>query len=284
MRSALIIPTCNAGDLWEKVLIAIDEQRRQPNRKILLDSDSQDKTVALAKQHGFEVHAVSQETFNPGLTRQLGATLCPEAEVLIYMTQDATPADPRAFQTLTDCFLTPQIAVAYGRHRPHPDACITEQFKRNYLYPDQSQIRTADEIPAFGLRTAFCSNSFAAWRKNALDEIGGFENTQFGEDMLATAKLILAGQAIAYCAEAEVIHSHPATLREAFQRGRQIGELHRHHPELRTQFGSPEKTGDGYLRQGIRFLAQNAPLTTPLFLFQSATKLLGFLSGKIDVF
>jgi len=280
MKTALIIPTLNGGDQWAAVVEGIDAQTLQPDRKLIIDSASTDQTVEIAKQHGFEVHTVSRETFNPGLTRQLGATLCPETEVLIYMTQDATPAEPQTFQTLTDCFLTPQIAVAYGRHRPHPDACITEQFKRQYLYPDQSQIRTADDIPAFGLKTTFCSNSFAAWRTRALEQIGGFENTPFGEDMLAAAKLILAGQAIAYCAEAEVIHSHPSTYRENFIRGRQIGKLHRHHPWLEQQFGKTTDTGWKYLANQIVFLAKTELWKIPHATLTATAKTLGFCSGK----
>jgi rhamnosyltransferase len=283
MKTTLIIPTLNAGSDWITVLEGLRAQTVQPDQKILLDTCSSDETVELAKQHGFEVHRIKPDQFNHGLTRQYGATLCPKADIILMMTQDTVPANPGAFSKLLAPFSDPQVAAAYGRQLPRADAPPTEAFARLYNYPPESRIKTLADIPEHGLQTAFCSNSFAAWRKSALDQIGGFEDTPFGEDMLAAARLILAGHSIAYCADAEAIHSHPPTLREAFRRGRQIGQLHRHHPWLRIRFGSPEKTGNSYMRKGIHFLTRNSPLDIPLLLFQSATKLFGFLSVKYSV-
>lgn len=284
MNVALIIPTLNAGPLWERVLKAIDRQPVQPNRKILLDTCSEDATVELAKKHGFEVHTIRPEEFNHGLTRQHGFDLCPEADVLTYMTQDAVPADPQALKNLFQCLENEDIAAAYGRQLPPPETPSVEAFARLHNYPPESRTKSKADIQQLGLQTAFCSNSFAAWRRTALENIGGFPATDFGEDMLAAAKLILAGHSVAYCAEAAVLHAHPLSLRETFRRGRQIGALHRRHPWLRTQFGRPEKSGDRYVQAGTAFLARESPLQIPCFLVQSSTKLLGFLSGKSGVF
>jgi len=51
----------------------------------------------------------------------------------------------------------------------------------------------------YGIKTAFLSNSFSAYRKKALQEIGWFkDNLILGEDTYAGAKLLLKGYKIAY--------------------------------------------------------------------------------------
>lgn len=280
MKTALIIPTFNAGELWEKVLVGLKTQTLRPDRKIVLDSSSDDQTASLAEQYGFEVHKIQRQTFNAGLTRQMGAELCPEADILIYMTQDTIPVNPNAFATLLRCFEDPQVAAAYGRQLPRPEACVLERFPRHHLYPPESCVKTKQDIPALGLRTAFCSNSFAAYRRDAFMQAGGFPFTPFGEDMLIAARLLLAGHAVAYCAAAQVFHSHPTSTLEVFNRGLQIGRLHREHSWLRTQFGHPSQAGNGYLRAGLRFLKQESPQHILLFLLQSAVKFFGFACGQ----
>jgi len=284
MKNCLIIPTLNAGILWEEVLAAIDRQIVQPYRKILLDTCSNDETVRMAEKHGFEVHKIQPPDFNHGLTRQYGADLCPEADVLIYMTQDALLADPQAMGNLFQPLENQQVAAVYGRQLPRPKATPLEAFARHYSYPATSRIKTLADIPTLGIHAAFCSNSFAAWRKTALNQVGGFPGTDFGEDMLAAARLLKNGWAVAYCAEATVIHSHPMRIKEEFIRSRQIGQMHRANPWLEQQFGKTTNAGKKYMTKQIRFLARNAPESLPSALLSAVAKFSGFkigISGRI---
>ncbi len=280
MKTALIIPTLNAGDLWKQVLTALNAQTLQPTRKILLDCQSEDRTVELAEQHGFEIHTVLRPDFNHGLTRQHGAELADECDILIYMTQDAVPATPRAFKRLLAEFQNPDVGAAYGRQLPREEDGIIETFTRHCNYPPKFRLKTSENIPEFGIKTTFCSNSFAAYRKVAFDSTGGFPTTEFGEDMLMAGKLLLEGYAVAYCAEAQVFHSHRTTIRESFRRGVQIGCFHKQSPWLQHEFGSASKTGNNYIREGLLFLAANQPLATIPFITQSTAKYVGFIVGK----
>lgn len=220
MSFALVIPTLNAGPDWINLLRSIDLQTVQPTFKILLDCYSTDETVPLAKKHGFKIEPIDPKCFNHGLTRQKGAELCSNVDYLIYMTQDAVPASPTSFSSLLMPFGSQQVAAVYGRQLPRCKATRLEAFARHHNYPKESMLKTLSDIPTLGVQTAFCSNSFAAWRKDLLEQIGGFESTDFGEDMLAAAKLLLKGWDIAYCSEATVIHSHPMTLKQEYQIGR----------------------------------------------------------------
>ena len=81
------------------------------------------------------------------LTRQQGANLCPEAEAVIYITQDAIPASPHAFETLGAAFENPQVGAVYGRQLPRENATPLESFARKHNYPPQSRIKTIEDIP-----------------------------------------------------------------------------------------------------------------------------------------
>lgn len=278
MKTALIIPTINAGALWLDALEALDRQTVQPDLKILLDSESDDRTVKLATAHGFDVHPVLQKEYDHGLTRQRGVDLAADCDIVLLMTQDAVLATPQALEILIAPFDNPRIGAAYGRQRPRKEARPLEAFTRLHSYPSISRIKTMEDVPELGLHAAFCSDSFAAYRKSALLRVGGFPSTAFGEDMLVAAKLLLEGDAVAYCADAGVFHSHPVTFRESFSRGKQIGTLHRTHPWLHARFGSAQKAGSGYIKQGITFLAKESPWEIPRFIAQSAIKYAGFLA------
>ena len=82
-------------------------------------------------------------------------------------------------------------------------------------------------ISSIGIKAAFLSNSFAAYRRSALESVGGFpSDTIFGEDTFAAAKMLLNGWKIAYSAEATVYHSHNLTFIEEFRRYFDIGVFH----------------------------------------------------------
>ncbi|MBC8205532.1 MAG: glycosyltransferase family 2 protein, partial [Kiritimatiellaeota bacterium] len=242
---------------------------------------SGDATVDLAKRHGFEIHSIQPKEFNHGLTRQAGADLCPEADVLIYMTQDVVLADPQALKNLFQCLENREIAAAYGRQVPRPKATPLEAFARLHNYPEESRIKTLADIPMLGIHAAFCSNSFAAWRKSALNQIGGFAETDFGEDMLAAARLLQNGWHIAYCAEAKVVHSHPMSAKEEFTRSRQIGRMHRANPWLEKQFGKTTGAGKEYLTKQITFLKKRSPSKIPRAGLTALAKYSGFQIGKM---
>jgi len=70
-----------------------------------------------------------------------------------------------------------------------------------------------------GFKAIFFSNSFGAYRRKALEEVGGFpKDVNFGEDTVVAGHLLLAGWKIAYAADAEVYHSHSYSICEEFQR------------------------------------------------------------------
>ena len=124
------------------------------------------------------------------------------------------------------------------------------------------------------------SNSFAAYRSKIFFELGGFpDNAILSEDMYLTAKMILAGYKVAYCADATVKHSHNFSPLEEFKRYFDIGVFHACEPWIREKFGGAGGEGIRYVRSEVRYLWENNSLWIPRSLIVCACKLLGYKLG-----
>ena len=168
-----------------------------PDHARLLGLDLGTKTIGLALSD---------------VERQIATPL--ETIKRVKFTQDAA-----ALQALVAALDDPQAAAAYGRQLPHPDATPVAAHARLFNYPDASHTRRWSDAAEFGIKTCFLSNSFAAYRVQALREVGGFPaNVILGEDMHLAARLLQAGYAIRYQAQAKVYHSHNYSWLAEFRR------------------------------------------------------------------
>jgi rhamnosyltransferase len=281
MNYAIIVPTFNGGEQWQRAARALRTQIPTPKRILVVDSQSSDNTVAVAREMGFEVSSVSQNAFDHGKTRQDAVDSLTDVEVVVFLTQDAVLQSPHSAATLVDALACEKVAAAYGRQVPRTGANPIESYARLFNYPDQSQLRDKNSITEFGLRTAFCSNSFAAWRVAALKEIGGFaDKTIFAEDMHAAARLILAGYRVAYVAQAVCEHSHNYSFAEEFRRSFDIGVFHSTNDWLMSDFGRAEGEGLKFVCSEMKYVSRKNPVYLPLVFSSTLAKVLGYFLGK----
>src|ERR1700677_1257176 len=104
---AVIIPSLNAAEDWPRLIPSLLASI-STEQVMVIDSSSDDGTADLARAAGFRVHSISRAGFNHGGTRQLAADLLPQAELLVFLTQDAILADHEAFKALLAPFSDPQ--------------------------------------------------------------------------------------------------------------------------------------------------------------------------------
>jgi rhamnosyltransferase len=203
-------------------------------------------------------------------------------DVVVFMTQDAVLADADALSNLVACLDDPRIGAAYGRQIPRQGARAIERHARLFTYPDIGAVHTMDDAARLGIKTAFCSNSFAAWRRSALLAVGGFPSPCIlGEDMLTAARLLQAGHSVAYCADARVVHSHTLTVGGEAQRYFDTGVMHADNPWLLEAFGSAGSEGIRFVRFEIRYLATHgAVLRIPEALARDVVKAVAYRSGR----
>ncbi len=280
-RMACVIPTFNGGPVWAKCIDSIYKQSIKADIVYIVDSSSFDNTIKIAQSYGSYVTNIAPSDFNHGGTRNMAAKNLAENDILIFLTQDAILASPDALMQLIAPFADPDVAAVCGRQLPHHDANPLSTHARIFNYPIESCVKSAADISRFGIKTAFMSNSFAAYRSKVFFELGGFpENTILAEDMYLTAKMLKAGYNVAYCAEATVRHSHNYTPWEEFRRYFDTGVFHASEPWIREQFGGAGGEGMRFIRSELTFLWQNAPSWIPRALLTSGCKLLGYKLGQ----
>jgi rhamnosyltransferase len=232
------------------------------------------------KKLNIDLYTLPKNKFDHGGTRNAAAEIS-EEEFIIFMTQDAVPEDTRLVEYLLDAFQEESIGAAYARQIAAEDAGEIERFTREFNYPKESHLKTIDDKRTLGIKTFFCSNVCAAYRKSTYDKMGGFVlHTIFNEDMIMAAKLIEAGYGIWYVANARVIHSHNYTCRQQFSRNFDLAVSQIEYEEY---FGNVKSESEG-VRLVIKTMKHLFHVgkwyLLPRLVVQSGAKYLGYRLGK----
>lgn len=282
MKVDVIIPTYKPGKEFEKLIGRLQKQE-YPIHKIIIINTRTDIFPDELDRSNYEIEIthIEPDQFDHGGTRNMGAGMS-DADIVVYMTQDAIPVDEKLIGTFAKIFEeNPDIGIAYGRQLPREECNIIERYTRRFNYPEKSLIKTKEDLPKLGIKTFFCSDVCAAYRRNYLLSAGGFEDpTIFNEDMIFAGKRIYAGDKVAYVAEAKVIHSHNYTGRQQFHRNFDLAVSQTQHPEV---FEGVPSEGEGIrmVKATAKYLVRNGyPWKVFMLVYQSSCKYIGYFLGK----
>jgi len=283
MRAAVIAPTFNAGPAWSEWISALLATGINVNDVYIIDSGSIDNTVQQSSDAGFNIKRIESSAFNHGGTRQLAVTSIADYDFVVFLTQDAVLYDPDSIQNIISPFDDEQVGAVCGRQLPALNAGAIEAHARLSNYPETSITHSINDVDEKGLKAAFLSNSFAAYRVSALNAVGGFpEHVIFGEDMYVAAKLLKSSWKIAYAADACVYHSHNYSIFQEMQRYFDMGVFHAREPWLRTEFGKAESQGLKFVKSELRHLAKYAIWRIPEALLRTIFRYTGFKLGLVE--
>jgi rhamnosyltransferase len=284
-RARVVIPVRNGGVRWQQAATALRQSVPDASLVVVVDSGSTDGSDRVAMDSGFELVRIDPKTFNHGRTRQMAIErYCADRELVVLLTHDAVPDDPQALGELLAAFSDPEVGAAYGRQLPHHDARPFDAHIILFNYGVRSDTRSLADAPRLGIKTAYLSNSFAAYRISALRACGGFpDHLILGEDAAVAVKMLLGGWKVRYCAEARVRHSHSYSIREELQRYFDFGVMHAQLPELLQHFGVAEGEGAKFVMSEMRYMARHAPWLLPLVPIRNAAKYIGYRLGRMYV-
>lgn len=281
-RARVIILVRNGGARWREAAAALRAAVPHPSIVAVVDSGSTDGSDRVAAGYGFEVLRIDPRTFNHGRTRQMAVErFCTGREFAVFLTHDAVPDAQGAVTELLSAFADPNVGAAYGRQVPHHGARPFDAHVILFNYGIYSETRSLEDAARLGIKTAYLSNSFAAYRISALQACGGFpSHLILGEDAAVAVRMLLSGWSIRYCAEARVRHSHSYSVRQEMQRYFDFGVLHAQLPELMRHFGAAEGEGARFIASELRHMAAHAPWLLPLVPVRNGAKYLGYRFGR----
>lgn len=278
----VVIPVYKPGEEFSLLLKRLMKQTVVPDRIFVLQTlgDESDNIIQ-SKDERIEIITVPQSEFDHGGTRALGMTQS-DAEFVLMMTQDAVPVDNKLIENLLSCMDEELVGIAYARQLAGKNSGRVERMTRLYNYPPESRVKGEDDREQLGIKTYFCSDVCALYRKYYYEQAGGFvQPTIFNEDMIMAYEMMQEGYRVAYCAEAQVIHSHDYTCRQQFARNFDLGVSHKQYSEIFASISS-EKEGAGYAKKTLMTLIAHGHLWEAFyFCLQCGCRLIGYRLGLI---
>lgn len=281
MEVDVLIPVYRPDGKLTELLKRLKMQNYPIHRVILMNTEEKHFPAELTGiWDRVEVYHLAKEEFDHGGTRDRGVRMS-TADLVLCMTQDAMPADETLIEELVKPFDDPEVWAAYARQLPNEDCREVEKYTRSFNYPEQSMVKTKEDLDRLGIKTFFCSNVCAAWRREKYLELGGFvKHTIFNEDMILAGTMIKQGGKIAYCAKAKVIHSHNYSAFQQFHRNFDLAVSQTMYPEV---FGGIRSESEGIklVKKSLSYCIKiGKPWLMIQVVTQSAGKLLGYKMGQ----
>ena len=281
MEVDVLIPVYRPDGKLTELLKRLKMQNYPIHRVILMNTEEKHFPTELTGiWDRVEVYHLAKEEFDHGGTRDRGVRMS-TADLVLCMTQDAMPADETLIEELVKPFDDPEVWAAYARQLPNEDCREVEKYTRSFNYPEQSMVKTKEDLDRLGIKTFFCSNVCAAWRRKKYLELGGFvKHTIFNEDMILAGTMIKQGGKIAYCAKAKVIHSHNYSAFQQFHRNFDLAVSQTMYPEV---FGGIRSESEGIklVKKSLSYCIKiGKPWLMIQVVTQSAGKLLGYKMGQ----
>ena len=227
--ASIVLPLRNGGPTCLETMQAVLRQQLAGGFEVIvIDSESSDGSPEAIQRlfadpesnpSGIALRLVriAVRDFGHGKTRNQGARLA-AGEIIVFLSQDATPTSATWLSALLRSFGDPSVVGAFCRQIPRADAALPEQFILRKTYPVRSALRTAASVARRDAGYILFSNAASAVRRAVLEEQPFDEHLMMCEDAEWAVRLLSAGAAIAYVADASVAHSHGYSLRSIFSR------------------------------------------------------------------
>lgn len=227
---SIVVPTRDGAATLPGLLAAIRAQRYDGAVQLVaVDSASTDGTRALLEREADVVVPIAPETFDHGLTRNLGVTRSSGA-LIVLTVQDAMPASEHWLAALVEPLQRDQrVAGSFARQVPRPDASgISRESLARWVAAgteprtvaiDPDQLQTMSPVE----RLYHCAfDNVCACIRREVWHSHPFRATAIGEDIAWAHEVLLAGHRLAFAPGAVVVHSHDRSLRYEFRRTRDL--------------------------------------------------------------
>jgi glycosyltransferase involved in cell wall biosynthesis len=214
---ALIIRCFNEEAHIGRLLTGTMRQTHPPEEIIVVDSGSTDATVAIASAFDVRIVPIAPERFSFGRALNVGLAAT-QSDVAVFASAHVYPLYDTWIEHLVAAFDEPEVALTYGRQQGAPHGRFSEQRLLSQWFPEHSTPRQAHP---------FCNNANAAIRRSVWEQQPYDEYLTGLEDLDWAKHAMQEGHAIAYVAEAPVVHVHDETFGQVVNRYRREAIAHK---------------------------------------------------------
>jgi len=203
----VVIPAYNEEETITETIHSLRKQTSPPQRIIVVDDCSSDKTGEIARSLGVEVIRPPK---NQGTKAQAQNVALPFIDTDITVTIDAdTTLAPNALELLVRPFeKNEKLAVASGYIVPRYRKTFWERGRLvEYLFGLEMYKIAQKDVGS----PIVCSGCFSAFRTKILKQHGGFDPGTMAEDMNYTWKALISGDGASFVPEAVCYPVEPPT-------------------------------------------------------------------------
>jgi rhamnosyltransferase len=231
-KVSVIIPVKDAGEQLGILLAKIRSQRKVPDLEIIiLDSGSQDDSIAVARSFGATIVQVPPHEFNHGATRNLGATTA-QGDFMVFTVQDALPtSDYWLYRMLCPFLQYPDLAALSAKQVVKPEADLFSLWSAAGLsrllnFEKDVIFRKSEGYPTIELdhldgttkrRLTFFDNVSSCVRTSVFREMQ-FSPLMNAEDIDFGVRLFTHGRLSGYLTTTGVYHWHERGANHVFRR------------------------------------------------------------------
>lgn len=234
MSVSIVIPAKNGRPLVKGCLEGVFAQDYDGDVEVIIvDSGSTDGSLedyALFPQA--RVHHIHPASFDHGDTRNLGAGMT-SGEAIVFLVQDAEPVGPHWLRDLVSNLDDPQVAGAFSRILPRPDAgplvkrgcegdlCFgTERVEARRGTPEEWEA-----LDPHTLRVRCNFNDVSSVVRRSVWERMPLVRGMFGEDIRFARSALEAGWTVVFDPRSEVLHSHEYEAKTVYARTKVDAEM-----------------------------------------------------------
>lgn len=197
-EASIIIRAKNEEQWLERCLAAIAHQDHPNFEVILVDNESTDATVEIAKKFKCNVITITNEefTFSKSLNKGIKAA---RGKHIAIISGHCIPTHDRWLSQLTADLNDPETAGVYGRQEPLPDTDPNDKRDLWTTFGIEKRIQRKDY---------FFHNANSAIKKSLWEEVPFDETINGVEDRQWAKEMIKKGKTVVYNPDASVYHWH----------------------------------------------------------------------------
>jgi len=278
---SIVILTKNAGKNFKKVLDGIFSQSFKSFEVIIIDSNSTDNTLEIAKQYPTKIIKIKPEEFGHGRTRNLGAELA-KGKYVVYLTHDAIPKNKSWLSELIKPFKDKKIAGVYSRQIPRKNENEIDKFFYFGLYPNKDKVWTSNN---YSQGDNIFSDASSAIKKELLLKYPFNDDIIVTEDYEWAQRILKKRYKIFYNSKSQIIHYHSYNLPSLFRRCFDIGVSYK---KIYNSKNKNKNTNLDFIKNGLKIHIQEvkylikhkSAYLIPYAILKDATKFIAVSLGK----